>query len=387
MPLPTTVWEIALSEQGKLEEAIAAYQQAIQLDPKDATPYNGLGNALSEQGKLEEAIAAFQQAIQLDPKDALPYNGLGIALYKQGKLEEAIAAYQQALNLPDDTTGVPTTAHTLAHNNLGRLLQSQGKLAEAIEEFKKATQIDPKFEFAQNNLQEAQRQLALQQQPTQLIALNDTQYLSASDPLTPIKRSIVKISIRFEGNAKGTAYGTGYVFKREGDIAWIVTNRHVVIDTDTNQPGERLEIEPYYGEQLPNLPRSRSSTAKILGSTPPNDPLDIALLEVTGLPADIQPLTPYPNKINPNDTLIIIGHPTSQDWSTHNARFLNHLDNGDLMVSVTLAVGVSGSPVLYQNKFVVGTMVRSLPESTGVGVAHPTQSVTLQLAQWGVSIP
>jgi tetratricopeptide (TPR) repeat protein len=55
--------------------AIAAYQKAIELDPKLATPWNGLGNRYSEQGKTDEGIAAYQKAIELDPKYAAPWNG------------------------------------------------------------------------------------------------------------------------------------------------------------------------------------------------------------------------------------------------------------------------------------------------------------------------
>ena len=57
-------------QPGRYDEAIAAYQQAIALDPKYAYPHNGLGNVYRETGPLREAIAAYQQAIALDPKDA-----------------------------------------------------------------------------------------------------------------------------------------------------------------------------------------------------------------------------------------------------------------------------------------------------------------------------
>ena len=90
------------------------------------------------------------------------YNNLGVTLEKQENYEKAISAYEKALNFPDDKTTTPTTPHTQAHNNLGLLLQFQGELEDAIINFKRATQIDPDYAFARNNLQEAERQLALQ---------------------------------------------------------------------------------------------------------------------------------------------------------------------------------------------------------------------------------
>ena len=155
-------------------------------------------------------------------------------------------------------------------------------------------------------MEEAERQLALQKSP-ELIALNSTQYLITSNPLTPIKRSILKIRTDFEGNAKGTNYGTGFVIKREGDTVWLLTNRHVVIDNETGQTGNNLEVEPYYGEDdnlPPKIPRERSA-AKIIKTTPNKDPVDLAVLEVKGLPADIQPLSLYLENIGTNVAILI----------------------------------------------------------------------------------
>ena len=50
---------IALKDQGKLEEAIGAYQKAISIKPKYAEAYNNMGIVLKDQGKLAEAIGGF----------------------------------------------------------------------------------------------------------------------------------------------------------------------------------------------------------------------------------------------------------------------------------------------------------------------------------------
>jgi tetratricopeptide (TPR) repeat protein len=89
----------ALREQGKLDEAIAEYCNAIDLDRKYAAPHYNLGNLLREQGKLDEAVAEFRKAIDLDPKDARLHIGLAEALRDQGKLEEAAAEYREILAL------------------------------------------------------------------------------------------------------------------------------------------------------------------------------------------------------------------------------------------------------------------------------------------------
>ena len=382
---------IVLADQNKLTEAEEMYRRALALDDKDVDAYNNLGNVLADQKKLTEAEEMYRRAIALDDKFVYAYNNLGLVLRDQKKLKEAEEMYRRALDLPDNTTGTPTTAHTLAHNNLGRLLQEQGKLEAAIAEFEKATKIDPKFEFASNNLQEARRLLSLQQQPEQIIALNNTKYLPQEDPLTRIKRSIVKISVVFTGNAKGTAYGTGYVVKRRGTTVWIITNRHVVVDRDTEQRGDNLEVEPYYGENLPNLPRDRV-VAKIIHITQPEENLDLALLEVTGLPDDISPLTFHQGEINPKTRISIIGHPESKDWSKYEAITIGiQSSSGNLLIDVSLAVGGSGSPVFDQEMRVIGLMFKTINESQidspGIGFAYPIDRVLQKLAQWQVVVP
>ena len=380
-----------LRDQKKLTEAEEMYRRALALDDKYVNAYNNLGNVLRVQKKLTEAEEMYRRAIALDDKFVYAYNNLGLVLRDQKKLKEAEEMYRRALDLPDNTTGTPTTAHTLAHNNLGWLLQEQGKLEAAIAEFEKATKIDPKFEFASNNLQEARRLLSLQQQPEQIIALNNTKYLRQEDPLTRIKRSIVKISVVFTGNAKGTAYGTGYVVKRRGTTVWIITNRHVVVDRDTEQRGDNLEVEPYYGENLPNLPRDRV-VAKIIHITQPQENLDLALLEVTGLPDDISPLTFHQGEINPKTRISIIGHPESKDWSKYEAITIGiQSSSGNLLIDVSLAVGGSGSPVFDQEMRVIGLMFKTINESQidspGIGFAYPIDRVLQKLAQWQVVVP
>ena len=394
-----------LTQQGKYDEAIVAYRKSIEFDAKLVNAYQGLGNVyftlgilLFVENKPDEAIVQYRKAIELDPKSVNAYNALALALYSQKKLDEAIAQYRKGLSLPDDEkslrlpdgTEIRTiTTHTFIHNSLGRILQERGQLSEAVIEFEKATKIDPSFKFSLYNLKEARRLLALQQRPEQIVALGETRYLS-SDPITRIKRSIVKVSIVFEGNAKGTAYGTGYVIKRENNKVWIITNRHVVVDKETGQQGSNLEVEPYYGNAPKELERSRLP-AKIVNITSVNESLDLALLEVTGLPPDIQPLPTYKGITNPNASILIIGHPESQDWSTENGRLLNQDDDGNLVVSTKLTVGSSGSPALNSEKKVIGiifgTSNGSQINNSGFGYAHSIDMILKQLAKWEITTP
>ena len=61
-----------------------------------------MGIALREQGKLEEAIKAFNRALTIKPDYAEAYYNMGIALKEQGKLAEAIDAYHKAISIKPD---------------------------------------------------------------------------------------------------------------------------------------------------------------------------------------------------------------------------------------------------------------------------------------------
>ena len=96
---------IALSRQGRHDESIVAYREAIRLNPYAGTFRCNLGITLARQGKLDEAIAEYREAIRLDPYDARFHINLGLDLQSQGKLDEAIATYREAIRLdPYDAT-------------------------------------------------------------------------------------------------------------------------------------------------------------------------------------------------------------------------------------------------------------------------------------------
>ena len=60
--------------------------------------WNNKGNALNYQGKYDEAIKAYEEAIRLDPNYVDAWYNKGIALDSQGKYDEAIKAYDEAIS-------------------------------------------------------------------------------------------------------------------------------------------------------------------------------------------------------------------------------------------------------------------------------------------------
>ena len=76
----TSTSALPLPHQGKLDEAIADYREAIRLKPDYLEAHSNLGVALASQGKPEEAIAECREAIRLKPGLAEAHSNLGFAL-------------------------------------------------------------------------------------------------------------------------------------------------------------------------------------------------------------------------------------------------------------------------------------------------------------------
>jgi tetratricopeptide (TPR) repeat protein len=140
----------ALFQKGKVDEAIAHYQQALQIRPDSAEGHNNLGNALFQKGKVDEAIAHFEQALQTKPGFAEAHYNLATALWREGRVGEAITHYQNALQIkPNDAD---------AHYNLATALRQEGRVDEAIAHYQQALQIKPDYADARYNLAIALRQ-------------------------------------------------------------------------------------------------------------------------------------------------------------------------------------------------------------------------------------
>ena len=76
-PGPTAAGGWAYEEKREFDKAIADLNEAIRLDPKDATVYGSRGWVYVEKRDFDRAVADYGEAIRLGPKDAAAYRGRG----------------------------------------------------------------------------------------------------------------------------------------------------------------------------------------------------------------------------------------------------------------------------------------------------------------------
>ena len=118
----------SLARSGEFAEAERHFRAALERSPNTQT-YTGLGVVLWQQGRVDEAIASLQSAIEADPKNAAAYDQLGTILVEQGKLEEAASNYRALIR------NRPSAA---AHQKLAQVLTRLGRTDEARKEMEMA---------------------------------------------------------------------------------------------------------------------------------------------------------------------------------------------------------------------------------------------------------
>ncbi|HZM00196.1 MAG TPA: tetratricopeptide repeat protein, partial [Planctomycetota bacterium] len=125
----------ALSEKGRLDEAVHELGIALRQWPDDPAAHNNLGVALARLGRPEEALREYREAVRLDPGEPDYRANLGGALLKSGQVAGAIAEFREAVRLQPGSAA--------AHANLGRALALDGRFDEAIEELRESLRLQP----------------------------------------------------------------------------------------------------------------------------------------------------------------------------------------------------------------------------------------------------
>jgi len=84
---------------GNLDQAMTAYNKAIELDPKQAQFYNNRGGAYRELNHYDEAIADFNRALELNPNYANAYYNRAVAFYQKKAFDRAWDDVKKAQSL------------------------------------------------------------------------------------------------------------------------------------------------------------------------------------------------------------------------------------------------------------------------------------------------
>jgi tetratricopeptide (TPR) repeat protein len=126
---------ISKYQGGDLTGALAADNQALNLDPKSAPALYNRGIVKAAQNDLDGAVADYSSALQINPNMALAYYYRGLARHSKGELDGAIADYNQAVQID------PKNA--LAFFNRGLIRMQKDDIDGSIVDSTRALELDP----------------------------------------------------------------------------------------------------------------------------------------------------------------------------------------------------------------------------------------------------
>ncbi len=357
-----------LKSLASIEKAIALYRVLAGRD----SSYLGqlarsLGNAsiINQQlGRLPQALLLAEEAVDTSRKlETLKSGEPDFFEYKKRMIN-----YTPSLQLLGGlqlSTGQPE--------------QARATFDELISILRPLAAVDNSFRVTLlevlNTVEDLNRREGIETGAKREIAASDLSFLPRNDPATPLKRAVVRLWPTFNGKSRIGLLGTGFVVRRVGDRAWIATALHVVRHPQDNVMATKLEAELYTGPLPPGLVPPRLEVV-LNSSTPlPERGDEPILLEVRGLPRDVQPLGM--SVAPPEGVLTVVGHPSSSyPWTVGRYPLLKA--SPILLLDGRLDEGASGSPVLTQSGQVVGLVYRSTGEGEPVPLVYAYPSLLIQ---------
>jgi predicted CXXCH cytochrome family protein len=156
---------------GRPKEAVAAYERAVQLDPKSLNALRSLAAGFSADGRAAQAAETLKRAIQIAPADPITWYRYGMLDFALGRASDAVEKVQKAIaldpTLPEQSrslaeilakSGQADRAQTALRDALrtdpyddaawhlaGRLLTEKGEMPEAFYDFEKAIYLRPGY--------------------------------------------------------------------------------------------------------------------------------------------------------------------------------------------------------------------------------------------------
>ena len=120
-----------LANQGRLEESIESFNEAIEFSGNKPTYLNNLGITFLKLNRINEAISTFTKSVDLDTTNINSNFFLGNALRKSGRIEESIISYEAVIKL-DPNHSQALLLKSLSLKNLGKFDESVSICKKAI---------------------------------------------------------------------------------------------------------------------------------------------------------------------------------------------------------------------------------------------------------------
>jgi len=121
--------------KGDIDQAISTLEKCIEVNPEVIETHLALGECYFSKGEGEKAIQSFLKAIEFQPDNPKSYYNLGIVYYKLDKTEEALGAFDKSIELNPE--------HPSAYYQAGLAAIKKGDFERAIKYFESFLKVEP----------------------------------------------------------------------------------------------------------------------------------------------------------------------------------------------------------------------------------------------------
>lgn len=123
---------VLLSEQGRDDESIAAYQQSVELNAEDAELCYNLGVKLGAKGLVKDEMQMYAKATKANPKFGGAWLNWGTALAESGNIDDSELMFLKALECEPEVASKAMMNLGLIYITQGNGLAQQGNLEGAM---------------------------------------------------------------------------------------------------------------------------------------------------------------------------------------------------------------------------------------------------------------
>jgi protein O-mannosyl-transferase len=133
----------AHAQIGYWKNSVTLWSHALSVTQGNFVAEDNLGAELMDRGEFQEAMAHFQDAAAINPRDAFSQLNLGVCEKRQGNLQGAVERYETALRLSADSS-----LRATAFGNLGSIYRAAGDYARARENYDSSLRLLPDNKLA-----------------------------------------------------------------------------------------------------------------------------------------------------------------------------------------------------------------------------------------------
>ena len=252
-------------ELAQIDDSIASYQRAIELDPGFAAAHAALSIDWSERGwtsplptdEVEKARRALEAAQRLAPDAAETWNAAGYYAYWGHKdYTTAIAAFDQAL--------AAEAGNTMALRGRAYVLRRAGRMDEAIASFHKALELDPL-----NAQMRVDLAYTLMHSGRVEEALNDIVKARAVGEISSFGRGVEAQILLMLGRVDEALHALG---PAESTLGAYWANAYIDVARLSREPGRKEALLRYLADEPPALDLEKPALYRLALSRGQEDP-------------------------------------------------------------------------------------------------------------------